>query len=211
MIRLFIADDHPVVREGLKRIVAEQGDFQLEGEATSGHELLARIGDAPVDVLLLDVSMPGPGFLETLRRVREARDDVAVLVLSVHPEDQYALRALRAGASGYLTKDQTPTELANAIRRVHGGGQYVSAALAEQLAAEMAQGSARPSHESLSDREFQVLRALARGESVKRIAHELKLSPKTVSTYRTRLLAKLGLDSNAELVRYAVRHGLVEE
>ena len=201
-----------MVRVGLKRIVAEQPDFQVEGEATSGHDLLEQIPEAAVDVLLLDVSMPGSGFLQALRRVKEARDEIAVLVLSVHPEDQYAMRALRAGASGYLTKEQTPTELAKAIRRVHGGGRYVSDSLAEILAAELESGtSARPAHEALSDREFQVLRALARGESVKRIAHELKLSPKTVSTYRTRLLTKLGLDSNAELVRYCVRNNLVEE
>jgi len=211
MIRLLVADDHPIVREGIKRLVAECPDFELAGEAADGAGTLDLARETPADILLLDVSMPGPGFLETLTRLREQSPDLKVLVLSVHAEDQYAVRALRGGAAGYLTKDHSPEELADAVRRVHRGGRYVSATLAEKLASQL-DPDARPlPHESLSDREYQVLCALGAGKAIKEIGNELALSPKTVSTYRTRLLEKMKFQNNADLVRYAIQHGLLGE
>jgi len=209
MIRLLIADDHPVVREGLRRIVQEAPGLQVVGEVASGHELLERLPQVPADIVLLDVAMPGLRFLEVLQRLRSEHPTVAVLVLSVHPEDQYAVRALRAGASGYLTKDHSHEELTEAIRRVYRGNKYVSPALAERLAADLAAGSQDIRHEVLSDREYEVFCLLGSGRTVKEIAHSLKLSPKTVSTYRTRVLEKMGASSNADLVRYAALHGLI--
>jgi two-component system invasion response regulator UvrY len=209
MIRLLIADDHPVVREGLRRIIQDAPGLEVVGEVASGHELLERLPRVPADIVLLDVSMPGLRFLDLLQRLRSEHPTVAVLVLSVHPEDQYAVRALRAGASGYLTKDHSPEELTEAIRRVYRGNKYVSPALAERLATDVAAGSRDVRHELLSDREYEVLCLLGSGRAVKEIAHSLKLSPKTVSTYRTRVLEKMGVTSNADLVRYAALHGLI--
>lgn len=209
MIRLFIADDHPIVRAGLIGIVAEQVDMAVVGEATSGVELSARLSKVPADVLLLDVSMPGPGLVPLLDTLRESHPTIAVLVLSVHSEEQYATRALRAGARGYLTKDHSPGELVAAVRKVHAGGRYVSATLAERLAAELSGGAPGLPHERLSDREFEVLCMLGSGRTVTEIASVLSLSVKTVSTYRTRLLEKLPARSNAELIRYVVAHGLM--
>lgn len=210
MIRLLVADDHPIVREGLKRIIADCPDMQLVGEAVDGDEALAQCASIEVDVLLLDVSMPGPGFLETMRTVRKNHPKLRVLVLSVHSEDQYAVRALRLGASGYLTKDHSPTQLAGAIRRAYRGGKYVTESLAERLAFELEADRETPPHAELSDREYQVLCFLGSGTSVKGTAAALGLSPKTVSTYRTRVLAKMKLKTNAELIRYVLKHGLVE-
>ena len=207
-IRLLIADDHTIVREGLKRILAECSDMELIGEATAADELISHPALELVDVLLLDVTMPGPGFLETMRQLRADHPDLKILVLSVHPEDHYAVRALRFGAVGYLTKDRSPEELTAAIRRVHAGGRYVTRSLAERLAFELEPGAERPSHEMLSDREYQVFCMLGRALSVKDIAGELELSPKTISTYRTRILQKMQLTNNAELIRYAVQHDL---
>jgi len=210
VIRLLIADDHPIVREGLKRIIAECPDMELVGEAVDGDAALAKCAEVDVDVLLLDVSMPGPGFLETMHCLRKERPDIRVLVLSVHSEDQYAVRALRLGASGYLTKDHSPNELAGAIRRAYRGGKYVTESLAERLAFELEADHEMLPHSMLSDREYQVLCKLGSGTSVKDTAAELGLSPKTVSTYRTRVLSKMKLKSNAELIRYVLRHGLVD-
>ena len=210
VIRLLIADDHPVVRHGLRRIVDEQPGLSVVGEAVNGDELLEALPRLPADVVLLDVSMPGPGFLQVLERLRAEHPTVAVLVLSVHPEDQYAVRALRAGAAGYLTKDHSPEQLIEAIRKVYRGGRYVSATLAERLAADLAVPSAKQArHELLSDREYEVLCLLGSGRTVKEISSDLRLSPKTVSTYRARLLEKMHATSNADLVRYAAQHGLI--
>ena len=209
MIRLLIADDHPVVREGLRRIVQETPGLDLVGEVSDGDELFAWLPRLPADVVLLDVTMSRPGFLETLQRLRAQHPSVAVLVLSVHPEDQYAVRALRAGASGYLTKDHSPEELADAIRRVHRGHKYVSPLLAERLAADLAVGVRDVQHELLSDREYEVLCLLGSGRTVKETACSLQLSPKTVSTYRMRVLEKMHATTNADLVRYAALHGLI--
>ncbi len=209
MMRLFIADDHPIVRAGLIGIVADEGDMVVVGEATSGVDLVERLRKVPTDVLLLDVSMPGPGLVPLLEALREMHPTIGVLVLSVHSEEQYATRALRAGARGYLTKDHSPGELVAAVRKVHAGGRYVSATLAERLAAELSAGTQGLPHERLSDREFEVLCLLGSGRSVTEIAAVLSLSVKTVSTYRMRLLEKLPATSNAELVRYVVAHGLM--
>jgi two-component system invasion response regulator UvrY len=209
MIRLLIADDHPVVREGLRRIVADDPGLQVVGEAVDGDGVLALTSQLPTDVVLLDVSMPGPGFLQVLERLRAEHPLIKVLVLSVHPEEQYAVRALRAGAAGYLTKDHSPEQLIEAIRRVHRGGKYVSPTLAERLATDLAAGGPQAAHELLSHREYDVLCLLGSGRTVKETSAELALSPKTVSTYRARLLEKMRLSGNADLVRYAARHGLI--
>lgn len=210
MIRLAIADDHPIVRQGLRRIVSEGAGISVVGEASTSAELFQLLTGAAVDVVLLDVSMPGSTFVETLKDLRGKHPSVKVLVLSVHPEDQWAVRALRAGASGYLTKDHSPEQLVEAVRRVARGGKYVSEVLAEKLAGLVDSGRAQAPHERLSDREFEVLRALGSGLAVKEVAGQLKLSAKTVSTYRTRLLEKMGLKSRADLVRYVVEHGLLK-
>jgi len=211
VIRIFIADDHPIVRQGLRRIVAADPGLVVAGEAGDAEELLTAIDRTATDLVLLDVSMPGGPFLDTLQRLRAKHPTVRVLVLSVHPEDQWAVRALRAGASGYLTKDHSPDQLLEAIRRVYRGGKYVSPTLAEHLAKQLdgAGGGQRAPHELLSDREFEVMRRLGSGLTVSQIATELEISAKTVSTYRTRILEKMSVTTNAELVRYAARHGLI--
>jgi two-component system, NarL family, invasion response regulator UvrY len=210
LIRLAIADDHPIVREGLRRIANEGVGISVTGEASTAAELFRLLAKAAVDVVLLDVSMPGSTFVETLKELREKHPSVKVLVLSVHPEDQWAMRALRAGAAGYLTKDHSPEQLVGAVRRVAGGGKYVSAPLAEKLAGLIDNDSKRAPHERLSDREFEVLRALGSGMAVKDVAEQLNLSAKTISTYRARLLEKMSLKSRADLVRYVVEHDLLK-
>lgn len=209
MIRLLVADDHPVVREGLRRILDETPGMRVVGEARDGDEVLEQVGRQPADVLLLDVSMPGPGFLGVLEAVRVREPTLRVLVLSVHPEDQYAVRALRAGAAGYLTKDHSPEALVEAIRKVALGGTYMSAAVAERLARGLRADAGVPAHEALSDREYEVLCFLGSGRTVKDIAATLGLSVKTVSTYRSRLLQKMGFEANSDLVRYVATHGLL--
>ena len=209
MIRILIVDDHPIVRAGLRRIAEDDRGISVTGEAASGDDALRALHQLIADVVLLDVSMPGPPFTETLRRLREEQPTVRILVLSAHPEDQWAVRALRGGASGYLTKDHSPEQLLDAIRRVHRGGRYVSPSLAERLAAQLGQDFVGAPHEQLSDREFDVLRGLGSGRTVKEVAASLGLSPKTVSTYRTRLMEKLQFATNADLVRYSAEHGLL--
>lgn len=208
-IRIFIADDHPIVRQGLRRIVEEDPGMAIAGEAGDAAALLTALQSTAADLVLLDVSMPGGPFLETLKELRARHPSVRVLALSVHPEDQWAVRALRAGASGYLTKDHSPDQLLEAIRRVYRGGKYVSPALAERLAEQLDGGAERAPHELLSDREFEVMRRLGNGLTITQIANELALSAKTVSTYRARILEKMAAESNADLVRYAARYGLI--
>lgn len=210
MIRVAIADDHPIVRQGLRRIATEGAKIAVSGEAATAAELFRLVAGVPVDVVLLDVSMPGSTFVETVRSLRENYPSVRVLVLSVHPEDQWALRALRAGASGYLTKDHSPEQLVEAIHRVARGGKYVSDTLAEKLAGLVDLGTLNVPHDQLSDREFEVLCSLGRGMTVKDVAIRMQLSAKTVSTYRGRLLEKMGLETNADLVRYVVEHDLMK-
>jgi DNA-binding NarL/FixJ family response regulator len=210
MIRVAIADDHPIVREGLRRIVSDDGSISVAGEASTAAELFRLLQATAVDVILLDVSMPGATFIETLQDLRKRHSSVKVLVISAHPEDQWAMRSLQAGASGYLTKDHSPEQLVLAIRRVARGGKYVSESMAERLAGMVDATANRAPHEQLSDREFEVLRALGSGMMVKEVAAQLRLSSKTVSTYRTRLLDKMGLKSKADLVRYVVAHNLLK-
>lgn len=211
MIKLLIADDHALIREGLKRIIEDTPEMELVGEAVNGNEILAKLRTTLVDVLLLDISMPGPGFLEVMRRLRANTPECKILVLSAHPEEQYAIRALKAGASGYLTKNHSPDELANAIRRIHKGGKYVSQAMAERLIVDLGSESTKALHESLSDREYQVLCMLGEGRKINEIAASMSVSPKTVTTYRARILSKMGLKNNAELILYVVNNKLLHE
>ena len=210
MIRLFIADDHPIVREGLKRIIAECSDIELAGEAVNGDEALSGCSRANVDVLLLDISMPGLGFFEIIHRLKLKKPDLRILVLSIHSEDHYAVRALKAGAAGYLSKERSSEELADAIRHVHKGKTYVTASLAEKLVLELGAGEKKQIHEMLSDREYQIFRHLSSGKRITDIANEVALSPKTVSTYRTRIFQKMKFRNMAELIRYAVENNLTE-
>jgi two-component system, NarL family, invasion response regulator UvrY len=210
MIKIFIADDHAIVRKGLKQIISETPDMIVSEEADNGLEALDKISENNYDVILLDISMPGKNGLEILRLVRRKKPKLPVLMLSVHPEAQYAVRSLRAGASGYLTKESAPDELIAAIRTISKGGKFVNASLAEKLISELEIYVERPSHETLSDREYQVMCMSAMGNTLKEIAQELSLSIQTVSTYRTRILEKMNMNSIAEVIRYAVKHGLVE-
>ena len=210
MIKIFIADDHAIVRKGLKQIISETPDMIVSEEADNGLEALDKISENNYDVILLDISMPGKNGLEILRLVKRKKPKLPVLMLSVHPEEQYAIRSLRAGASGYLTKESAPDELIAAIRKISKGGKFVNASLAEKLISELEIYVERPSHETLSDREYQVMCMSAMGKTLKEIAQELSLSIQTVSTYRTRILEKMNMNSIAEVIRYAVKHGLVE-
>ena len=210
MIKALIADDHAVVRQGLRQILQETSDMQVAGEAATGPEALDRARADSYDVVVLDITMPGRSGFEVLKDLRVEQPALPVLVLSMHAEEQFAVRLLKAGAAGYLNKESAPDELVKAIRKVVAGGRYVSPTLAEKLAFEIDAGSDRLAHETLSDREFQVMRMMASGKTVKEIAAELSLSVKTISTYRARILAKMNLHTNAELIHYAITNQLVE-
>jgi DNA-binding NarL/FixJ family response regulator len=210
MVRIVLCDDHPLLREGVKRILMQQQDFRVEDEVGSGGELLSRLESGRFDVIILDITLPDMNGLDVLKSIQASGSRAGVLVLSMHPEEQYALRALKAGAAGYLQKESVPDELVTAVRRIAQGRKYVTATLAERLALDLEDKSARPPHELLSDREYQVLCLLASGKGVKDIARELGLSSPTVATYRARVLSKLGLTTTVELVRYALAHRLVE-
>ncbi len=209
-IRILVVDDHAIVREGLKQILGEVKDMAVRDEAGNGQEALAKIRANDYDVLLLDISLPGRNGLEILKEIKLERPKLAVLILSMHAEEQYAVRALRAGASGYLTKASAPDELIGAIRKVSRGRKYVSSSLAEKLADELDADTKRPLHETLSDREYQVMLMLASGKSVTEIAAELCLSVKTISTYRARVLAKMNMKKNAELILYVIQNRLAD-
>lgn len=211
MIRLVIADDHAIVREGLKRIVGEVPDLTVVGEAADGAGVLQAVRDHDFDVLVLDLSMPGRSGMELIKLVKSEKPKLRILVLSMHQESQYAVRAVKSGASGYLTKESAPAQLEQAIRKIAGGGAYISAEVAEQLALGAMPGAAAAApHESLSDREFQVFKLLVEGVAPGEIAAQLHLSVKTVSTHKTNLMAKLGVQNTTELVRYALKHGLAD-
>ncbi len=210
MIRVLIADDHPIVRQGLRQILSEISDMAVAGEAVNGQEALDQVRAGGWDVLVLDITMPDRSGLDILRELKHQQPDLPVLVLSIHAEEQFAVRLLKAGASGYLTKENAPDELVKAIRKVVDGGKYISQSLAESLAFSLDVASDGPRHETLSDREFQVLQLVASGKTLTEIAEELSLSAKTVSTYRSRLLEKMNLKTNAEIVRYAIENRLVE-
>jgi two-component system invasion response regulator UvrY len=210
LIRIFIADDHAVVREGLKHILSEMPDVLVAGEAGNGQEVLEKVGRKDYDLILLDIAMPGRDGLEILKDLKLQKPKLPVLILSMFPEEQYALRALKSGASGYLTKDSIPDELIKAVRKVLKGGKYVSSSFSEKLLFSFDNDAEKPIHETLSDREYQVMRMIASGKTLKEIADELALSVKTVSTYRSRILEKTGMKNNAELTHYAIKHHLVD-
>lgn len=208
MIRLLIADDHAIFRIGLRRALEAAADVEVVAEASTGEEALVEARRSHPDVALLDLTMPGRGGLETAQELKRASPRVKVLMLTMHPEDNFAVLCLRMGADGYITKDAPPDLVLQAIRKVASGGKYVSATLAERLATDVACGGERPAHELLSSREFEVLRKIAAGRTASQIAAELHLSVKTVSTYRTRILEKMNLRTNADIMSYAFRAGL---
>ena len=210
MIRIAIADDHPLISEGFKKLLARQPDFALAGEASSSSELTTLLAATGCDVLVLDISLPDRNGLEVLPELRKRYPHVAVLVLSMHPEDRFALKALRSGAAGYLSKSSAAAELIKAVRKVASGGRYISDALAEIFALNSVAGGQGPAHEALSAREFQVFLLLAQGIIVKEAAARLGLSVNTVHTYRRRILEKLSLQSNTHLALYAMRHELID-
>ena len=211
MVRVVIADDHTIVREGLKQLLLAAGSFEIAGEARDGFEVLKIAREKEFDVLLLDLSMPGKSGMDLIKQVKSERPRLRVLVLSMHQEHQYAVRAIKAGASGYLTKDSASTQLVSAIEKVASGGAFISAEVAEQLALGAMPQTEGPPHASLSDREYQVFRMLVSGKAVSEIANELNLSVKTVSTHKARLMEKMGIENQAELVRYAMKHRLVDD
>jgi DNA-binding NarL/FixJ family response regulator len=210
MINILIADDHAIVRKGLKQILAETPDMVVADEASNGYEVLEKVKKNDFDVLLLDISMPGKSGLDILKELKAEKPKLPVLVLSMYPEEQYAIRVLRAGASGYLTKESAPEELVVAMRKVAQGKKYVSPSLAEKLAFDLEMDTTKPPHEMLSDREYQVLCMIASGKTVGEIAENLLLSAKTISTYRARILEKMKMKNNAELTHYAIQNRLVD-
>lgn len=210
MINVLIADDHAIVRQGLKQILSETPDITVAGEAADAEAVMHKALSEDWDVLVLDITMPGRGGFDILRELNHYRPNLPVLVLSMHDEEQYAVRCLKAGASGYLTKGGAPEELVKAIRKVMAGGKYVSASLAETLASRMDEAGDHPRHAALSDREFQVMRMLAAGKTPTEIASDLALSVKTVSTYRARILQKMDFTNTAEIMRYAIENQLIE-
>jgi len=208
-IKLLIADDHPIVREGFKQVLSETTDMLVADEAGNGQEVLNLIRNNKYDVILLDISMPGRSGLEILKELRNEYPKLPVLIVSIYPEEQYAVRAFRAGASGYLTKASAPHELIAAIRKISKGGRYISSSLAEKLTYYLDIDAAKPPHELLSDREYQVMLLIASGKTVTEIGRELCLSVKTISTYRTHILEKMKMKNNAEITLYAVQNQLV--
>jgi two-component system invasion response regulator UvrY len=210
MTKILIADDHPIVREGLKHIIEEEADLSVAGETGSAADFFESVRNHDYDLVLLDITMPGMSGLDILKQVKIEKPGLPVLILSIHSEDQYAVRALKAGASGYLTKASAPDKLIEAIRKVLSGGRYVSPYLAERLAFQLDSGTEKQPHERLSDREFQVLCLIASGKTVKEIGDELALSAKTVSTYRSRILEKMHMKNNAELTHYAIKNNLLD-
>jgi len=207
--KILIADDHPVVRAGLKELLTGALGKVAFAEAKTALEALEQVGKEDWSLVILDVSMPGRSGIDILGEVKTTRPKLPVLMLSMHPEEQFARRALKAGASAYMTKETVPEELVKAVRKVLAGGRYVSASLAEKLASDLQEPADRPPHEILSDREFQILQMIASGKTVTNIAEELSLSVKTISTYRARMLEKIGMKNTAELIRYAIQNQLV--
>jgi DNA-binding NarL/FixJ family response regulator len=211
VIRVLLADDHTIVRAGLRELLADTGDIEVAGEAGNGQEVLARVRDGDYDVLVLDMSMPGRSGIELIKQIKAEKPKLRILVLSMHGEAQYAVRALKAGASGYLTKESAADQLVAAIRRIAGGGAFFSPETAERLALDYDRPADALPHTLLSDREFQVFQLIVSGKSVTEIARDLALSVKTVSTHKARIMEKMSLSNQAELVRYAVRHKLIDD
>ena len=210
MIKLLIADDHPIVREGLKQIIRNAPDIIISGEANDGIEAFSKIKKENYDVILLDISMPRKNGIEILNEIKKEKIKSRILILSIHPEEQYAIRALKAGAYGYLTKDSVPNELISAIRKVSMGEKYINLSLAEKLVDNLRVGLDKTPHEALSNREYQVMLMLASGKSMQEIAKELFLSVKTVSTYKTRILKKMKMKNTFEIIYYAIKNKLIE-
>jgi two-component system invasion response regulator UvrY len=210
MIKIIIADDHPIVRAGMKQIISEAADMSVVDEAADGRQLLHKIREENFDVVILDITMPHIDGLDVLKQLKIEKPKLPIIILSIHPESQYALRVLKAGAAGYVTKTSAPEELIGAIRKVHRGGKYISPSIAEKLAFQLEADFEVMPHEALSDREYQVLCMLASGKTVTEIADALALSVKTVSTYRSRILEKMNMKNNAELIHYAVQNKLVD-
>ena len=210
MISILIADDHPIMRQGIRQILADlPGETNIE-EAGGAYELFQKIGNTVFDVIILDISMPGRSGLDILMDIKVKHPSIPVLILSVHSEEQYALRTLKSGASGYLTKDSALEELPRAVRKVLSGGKYITSSLADKMADNLLEGSDMPLHHQLSNREYEVLCKIAEGKNVNIIADELFISEKTVSTYRSRILEKMKMKSNTELIRYALKEGLID-
>jgi DNA-binding NarL/FixJ family response regulator len=210
VLRILIADDHPIVRQGLKHILEAGGNIRSIEEAENGTQVLNMIKKTPFDVVLLDISMPGINGLETLEEIKKIQASLPVLILSMYPEEEYAVRALKAGAAGYLTKKSVPDELTRAVKKLVRGERYISQTLAEFLAASLTDEGDKPLHESLSARELQVLRLIVAGKSIKEIAAEMLRSPKTISTFRSRILQKLNMKNNAQLYHYAMKNNLTD-
>jgi DNA-binding NarL/FixJ family response regulator len=211
VIRIVLADDHPIVRDGLKGLLGAAGDMEVVGEASDGGQVMECVRALDFELLLLDMSMPGRSGIELIRQVRSERPKLKILILSMHEESQYAVRAIRAGASGYLTKESASRQLVEAIRKVAGGGAFISAEVAQQLALGAMPDAKGPPHSALSDREFQIFRMIADGLAVSDIAARLNLSVKTVSTHKSNILRKMNMTTQAELIRYAITHRLVDE
>ncbi|HLX11667.1 MAG TPA: response regulator transcription factor [Bacteroidota bacterium] len=210
MIRVFIADDHALIREGLRTLLLDEQDIKIIGEANSGLDVVAEIERLRPDIAILDITLPGRSGLDLLKDIARFEPRIPVLFLTMHPERRYALRAFRSGAAGYLTKESAPDELVRAIRKIIGGGRYVTPKFSEHLTFDLQAPAERPPHETLSDREFQVLLGIATGRPTKDVAAELSVSEATVYTYRERLLKKMGLKSSTEFTRYCLEHGLIE-
>ncbi len=210
MLRILIADDHPIVRQGIGQLIAKTADMVVADEASNGSEVLDKVRASHCDVVLLDISMPGLHGLDIIRQLKKESPRLPILILSMHSEEQYAVRAFRAGASGYLTKQSAPDELLAAIRKVSIGGKYVSSSLAEKLASDLEIGAGKLPHETLSNREYQVMLMIAAGKTVAEIAEELSLSVQTISTYRSRILQKMRMKNNVELANYAVKNQLLD-
>lgn len=208
-MRVLIADDHPVVRQGVKQILTEELELQQFGEARNAKEVLENVSRKKWDILILDINLPDMNGLEILRQLKKVHPDLPVLVLTVFDEDQIAIRVLKAGASGFVTKETMPNELIAAVKKIHSGGRYVSPSLAEKLVFNIYSEDEKPVHHRLSNREYQVICLIAAGKSVKQIAEELYLSIQTIRTYRTRILEKMEMSTDADLIHYAIQHGLI--
>jgi DNA-binding NarL/FixJ family response regulator len=210
MIKILIADDHTLFRKGLKHILSEYPDLVVTDEASNGQEVLDKIWHNDYDMVLLDITMPGMTGLDALKQLKNDKPKLPVLVLSMHPEEQYAVRVIRAGASGYLRKESAPDELITAIQKISGGRKYITSSLAERLADDLEPTAKKPLHDTLSDREFEVFRMIAAGKTIKQIAEALFLNARTISTYRSRILEKMQMKTNAELIHYAIKHQILD-